>query len=518
MHQSLAAFEKGLEQSDDAIPSSMVYAYAAIREGIPFANAAPNLTADIPALLELAAQTKVAAGRQRHEDRADADQDDHRARASRRGCSASSGWYSTNILGNRDGEVLDDPESFKTKEESKKSALDYIFQPHLYPELYKDLSHVVRINYYPPRGDNKEGWDNIDLVGWLGYPMQLKINFLCRDSILAAPIVLDSALFLDLAKRAGMSRHPGVAVVLLQGPMHAPELYPEHDLFIQLMKLKNTLRYLQGRRADHAPRPRVLRLMTPALPCAAGAARRPVHRRAVGAADRQRRQLLLLPLGRRRRRARGLSAPAESAAADHAGDGALVGLLAGLIGAVVWLVAVDSDRRADGAVRAGDARADAATSARDMPSATSSSAARTGPGGSRASVVGCIVGFVFMLFVGAVFATLGGLLGAAIFRKDAAAGARRHARRRRDPSGTPSALGHCGRRATAWRRSDILIGSWPTRTARRDRRSPAGRSHVSAAGRVSRASADVRDESIYARGRARSRSVLGAVRRASSNG
>ena len=163
------------------------------------------------------------------------------------------GWYSTNILGNRDGEVLDDPESFKTKEESKKSVLDYIFQPNLYPDLYENLCHVVRINYYPPRGDNKEGWDNIDIFGWLGYPMQLKINFLCRDSILAAPIVLDSALFLDLAKRAGdaaASRSGSRSTY--KSPMHAPGLYPEHDLFIQLMKLKNTLRYLQGRRADHA--------------------------------------------------------------------------------------------------------------------------------------------------------------------------------------------------------------------------------------------------------------------------
>jgi myo-inositol-1-phosphate synthase len=156
------------------------------------------------------------------------------------------GWYSTNILGNRDGEVLDDPESFKTKEESKKSALDYIFQPSLYPDLYADLCHVVRINYYPPRGDNKEGWDNIDLVGWLGYPMQLKINFLCRDSILAAPIVLDLALFLDLAKRAGMSGIQEWLSFYFKSPMHAPGLYPEHDLFIQLMKLKNTLRYLMG--------------------------------------------------------------------------------------------------------------------------------------------------------------------------------------------------------------------------------------------------------------------------------
>jgi len=245
VHQTLAAFEQGLEASDDAIPSSMVYAYAALKEGIPFANAAPNLTADIPAMIELAAQTgSPLAG------------NDMKtgqtliktiiAPGLKARLLGVRGWYSTNILGNRDGEVLDDPESFKTKEESKKSALDYIFQPQLYPELYKDLSHVVRINYYPPRGDNKEGWDNIDIVGWLGYPMQLKINFLCRDSILAAPIVLDSALFLDLAKRAGMSGIQEWLSFYFKAPMHAPEVYPEHDLFIQLMKLKNTLRYMMG--------------------------------------------------------------------------------------------------------------------------------------------------------------------------------------------------------------------------------------------------------------------------------
>jgi myo-inositol-1-phosphate synthase len=245
VHQSLAAFEQGLEQSDDAIPSSMIYAYAALSEGIPFANAAPNLTADVPAMLELAARTQAPL----------AGNDMKTGQTLIKTVIAPGlkarllgvrGWYSTNILGNRDGEVLDDPESFKTKEESKKSALDYIFQPHLYPELYKDLSHVVRINYYPPRGDNKEGWDNIDLVGWLGYPMQLKINFLCRDSILAAPIVLDSALFLDLAKRAGMSGIQEWLSFYFKAPMHAKEVYPEHDLFIQLMKLKNTLRYLKG--------------------------------------------------------------------------------------------------------------------------------------------------------------------------------------------------------------------------------------------------------------------------------
>ena len=244
-HQTLEAFEHALETSDHSIPSSMIYAYAALKEGIPYANGAPNLSADIPALLALAAQkatpicgkdfktgqtlikTVIAPG----------------LKARLLGVT---GWYSTNILGNRDGEVLDDPESFKTKEESKKWLLDYILQPNLYPDLYKDLCHVVRINYYPPRGDNKEGWDNIDLVGWLGYDMQLKINFLCRDSILAAPIVLDLVLFLDLAERAGMGGIQEWLSFYFKSPQHAPGLYPEHDLFIQLMKLKNTLRYLQG--------------------------------------------------------------------------------------------------------------------------------------------------------------------------------------------------------------------------------------------------------------------------------
>ncbi len=244
-HQSLAAFEKALEASDPAIPSSMIYAYAAIREGIPYANAAPNLSADVPALLQLAqdAGTPVAGKDLKTGQTLMKTMIAPGLKARLLGVA---GWYSTNILGNRDGEVLDDPESFKTKEESKKSALDYIFQPHLYPDLYADLCHVVRINYYPPRGDNKEGWDNIDLVGWLGYPMQLKINFLCRDSILAAPIVLDVALFLDLAKRAGLSGIQEWLSFYFKSPMHAPELYPEHDLFIQLMKLKNTLRYMRG--------------------------------------------------------------------------------------------------------------------------------------------------------------------------------------------------------------------------------------------------------------------------------
>ena len=244
-HASLAAFEKALEANDDSIPSSMIYAYAAIKEGLPYTNAAPNLSADVPALMELAAQTgSPLAGKDLKTGQTL--MKTIIAPGLKARLIGVNGWYSTNILGNRDGEVLDDPESFKTKEESKKSALDYIFQPQLYPELYKDLCHVVRINYYPPRGDNKEGWDNIDLVGWLGYPMQLKINFLCRDSILAAPLVLDLVLFLDLARRSGLSGIQEWLSFYWKSPQHAPAVYPEHDLFIQLMKLKNTLRYMRG--------------------------------------------------------------------------------------------------------------------------------------------------------------------------------------------------------------------------------------------------------------------------------
>ena len=244
-HQSIEAFEKALQASDANIPSSMVYAYAALKEGIPFANGAPNLTVDIPALMDLAHQNGCPI----------AGKDFKTGQTLMKTIIAPGlkarligiqGWYSTNILGNRDGEVLDDPESFKTKEESKKSVLDYILQPDLYPELYKDVCHVVRINYYPPRRDNKEGWDNIDITGWLGYPMQLKINFLCRDSILAAPIVLDLVLFMDMAKRAGLSGIQEWLSFYFKSPMHARGLYPEHDLFIQLMKLKNTLRFLKG--------------------------------------------------------------------------------------------------------------------------------------------------------------------------------------------------------------------------------------------------------------------------------
>jgi myo-inositol-1-phosphate synthase len=244
-HASVESFEQALEANDPNIPSSMIYAYAAIKEGIPYANAAPNLSADVPALLQLAEQTgSPVAGKDLKTGQTLIKTIIAPGLKAR--LLGIEGWYSTNILGNRDGEVLDDPESFKTKEESKKSVLDYILQPNLYPELYEKLCHVVRINYYPPRGDNKEGWDNIDIFGWLGYPMQLKINFLCRDSILAAPIVLDVALMLDLAKRAGMDGIQEWLSFYFKSPMHAPGLYPEHDLFIQMMKLKNTLRFLRG--------------------------------------------------------------------------------------------------------------------------------------------------------------------------------------------------------------------------------------------------------------------------------
>jgi len=245
VHGSLARFEEGLRQNDPAIAPSMVYAYAALSLGIPFANGAPNLTVDIPAMTELAERNRVAV----------CGKDFKTGQTLMKTIIAPglkarmlglTGWFSTNILGNRDGEVLDEPSSFKTKEESKLSVLDVILQEKLYPDLYKEYIHQVNIHYYPPRGDNKEGWDNIDIFGWLGYPMQIKINFLCRDSILAAPLVLDLALFLDLAQRAGMKGVQEWLSFYFKSPQTAPGLYPEHDLFIQLMKLKNTLRFLRG--------------------------------------------------------------------------------------------------------------------------------------------------------------------------------------------------------------------------------------------------------------------------------
>lgn len=244
-HQSLESFEKAMEQNDVSIAPSMLYAYAAMMEGVPFANGAPNLTCDIPVIEKLAADKGIPIGGK-----------DFKTGQTMLKTVLSpmfkarmlgvAGWYSTNILGNRDGEVLDDPESFKTKEESKLGVLEYILQPKVYPELYGDIFHKVRINYYPPRGDNKEGWDNIDIFGWMGYPMQIKVDFLCRDSILAAPLVLDLALFFDLAHRAGMSGIQEWLSFYFKSPQHAPDLYPEHDLFIQQTKLKNTLRWMMG--------------------------------------------------------------------------------------------------------------------------------------------------------------------------------------------------------------------------------------------------------------------------------
>jgi myo-inositol-1-phosphate synthase len=248
VHQSIEAFEKGLDNDDIAIAPSQLYAYAALSEGVPFANGAPNLTVDFPAMVELS-KRNAAPICGRDFKTGQTMMKTVLAPAFKARLLGVSGWFSTNILGNRDGEVLDDPESFKTKEESKLGSLDYIFQPELYPDLYKDLYHKIRINYYPPRGDEKEAWDNIDIFGWLGYPMQIKVNFLCRDSILAAPIALDLVLFLDLAKRTPELRSLGVQEWLsfyLKSPQTAEGLYPEHDLFIQSMKLKNTLRHIMG--------------------------------------------------------------------------------------------------------------------------------------------------------------------------------------------------------------------------------------------------------------------------------
>jgi len=245
VHQTLESFEAGLRSNHPDIAPSMIYAYAAIKLGIPYANGAPNLSADIPALEALSKQTgSPTCGK------------DFKtgqtllktvlAPAFKARLLGVSGWFSTNILGNRDGEVLDDPGSFKTKEESKLSVLDTILQPELYPDLYGNLFHKVRINYYPPRGDNKEGWDNIDIFGWMGLPMQIKVDFLCRDSILAAPIVLDLALFLDLSKRAGLGGIQEWLSFYLKSPVTPQGLYPEHDLFIQQKKMKNTLRWMMG--------------------------------------------------------------------------------------------------------------------------------------------------------------------------------------------------------------------------------------------------------------------------------
>ncbi|MGC1597009.1 MAG: inositol-3-phosphate synthase [Candidatus Acidiferrales bacterium] len=245
VHKDLASFERAMKANHPAIAPSMLYADAAISEGVPFANGAPNLTVDIPALEDYAKSKNVPIGGKDFKT-GQTLMKTVLAPGFKARMLGLNGWFSTNILGNRDGEVLDDPGSFKTKEESKLGALEYILQPNLYPDLYGKIHHKVRINYYPPRGDNKEGWDNIDIFGWLGYPMQIKVDFLCRDSILAAPIVLDLAIFFDLAQRAGMRGIQEWLSFYFKSPMCAKELYPEHDLFIQLMKLKNTLRWMMG--------------------------------------------------------------------------------------------------------------------------------------------------------------------------------------------------------------------------------------------------------------------------------
>ena len=244
-HQSLAAFEKAMDENDQTIAPSMLYGYAALMENVPFANGAPNLTVDFPALEQLAEERKIPIGGKDFKT-GQTMMKSVLAPAFKARMLGLAGWYSTNILGNRDGEVLDDPESFKTKEESKLGLLEHILQPEMYPDLYGKMYHKVRINYYPPRGDNKEGWDNIDIFGWLGYPMQIKVDFLCRDSILAAPIVLDLALFFDLAHRAGLFGIQEWLSFYFKSPQVAAGLYPEHDLFIQQTKLKNTLRWLMG--------------------------------------------------------------------------------------------------------------------------------------------------------------------------------------------------------------------------------------------------------------------------------
>ena len=248
VHDSVAAFEAGLKSNQADIPNSMIYAYAALKLGVPFANGAPHITVDVPALTELATEKRVPICGKDFKS-GQTFMKTLLAPGLKARLLGLKGWFSTNILGNRDGEVLDDPEAFRSKEESKLSVLEYIIQPDLYPELYKDYYHKVRINYYPPRGDNKESWDNLDIFGWLGYPMQIKVNSLFRDSILAAPMALDLVIFLDLAQRC-----PDLARMIIQewlsfyfkSPMCAPSLYPEHDIFIQLMKLKNTLRHLKG--------------------------------------------------------------------------------------------------------------------------------------------------------------------------------------------------------------------------------------------------------------------------------
>ena len=245
VHETLEDFEEGLRNNDPRIAPSMIYAYAALKMGVPFANGAPNLTCDIPAIVELAHKKRVPIGGKDFKTGQTLMKTIVAPGLHARALGVR-GWFSSNILGNRDGAVLDAPENFKTKEVSKGNVLDGIFDANLQPELYGDIYHKIRINYYPPHGDNKESWDNIDIFGWLGYPMQIKINFLCRDSILAAPIVLDLALFMDLAQRSGLLGIQEWLSFYFKAPQTAPGLPPQHDIFKQLSKLENTLRYLMG--------------------------------------------------------------------------------------------------------------------------------------------------------------------------------------------------------------------------------------------------------------------------------
>jgi myo-inositol-1-phosphate synthase len=245
VHASLKTFEEGLRKNDPEISPSQIYAYAALKSGVPYANGAPHMTTDMPALIEMARERNLPISGKDYKS-GQTFMKTLLAPGLKSRLLGLNGWFSTNILGNRDGEVLDDPDAFRSKEVTKSSVLEYILQGDIYPDLYKNYYHKVRIEYYPPRGDAKEGWDNIDIFGWLGYPMQIKVNFLCRDSILAAPLVLDLVLFMDLAQRAGMRGIQEWLSFYFKGPMHAPEVYPEHDIFIQLMKLKNTLRWMRG--------------------------------------------------------------------------------------------------------------------------------------------------------------------------------------------------------------------------------------------------------------------------------
>ncbi len=245
MHATIEAFEKAIDANDERIAPSMLYAYAALLEGVPFANGSPNLAVDMPCLRQFATERNIPISGKDFKTGQTLMKTVLAPMVKARQLGLS-GWYSTNILGNRDGEVLDAPENFKTKEESKLGVLEDILEPSKNPDLYGDVFHKVQINYYPPRGDNKEGWDNIDIFGWMGYPMQIKVNFLCRDSILAAPLALDLVLYSDLAQRAGLGGIQEWLSFYYKSPQVAPGLYPEHDLFIQLTKLKNTLRWMMG--------------------------------------------------------------------------------------------------------------------------------------------------------------------------------------------------------------------------------------------------------------------------------